>query len=76
MRRGRHLARKTEKVMADFCRQASLELFDQDFNDLAGLCPPGTMVEVLCEDCGWSIVNYRGECLEGELCKHGGNNAT
>lgn len=57
--------------MADFCQQASMELFDDDFGDLRGLCREGYFVDVLCEDCGFSMVDYEGVCQGGEYCKHG-----
>lgn len=57
--------------MADFCLQASMELFGRDCGDLANLCKPGKTVEVLCEDCGVSWVDPEGKCLGGQMCDHG-----
>lgn len=48
--------------MADFCRQCSLELRGEDFFELEGLCQEGTTVDALCEGCGPTKVNFRGEC--------------
>lgn len=48
--------------MSDFCKQCSEELFDEDFEDLAGLCKVGEMVVALCEGCGSIWVNHEGEC--------------
>lgn len=56
--------------MADFCKQASIELFDEDFGDLRGLCFGDEFCSVFCEECGISTVNPEGVCQGGEYCKH------
>jgi hypothetical protein len=56
--------------MADFCKQASIELFGKDYGDFKGLCKSDEIVDVLCEDCGSSTVNAEGYCIGGQLCKH------
>ncbi len=55
--------------MADFCKQCSIELFGEDFEELAGLSTLteetdklGLVVRVLCEGCGATEVNSKGEC--------------
>lgn len=54
--------------MADFCKQCSLELFGEDFGDMAGIVTPEEEAQdlaanVLCEGCGPTRVNDAGECL-------------
>jgi len=56
--------------MADFCRQASIELFGKDFGDFKNLCKSPMKVTVLCEDCGISDIDHLGICLGGQLCNH------
>lgn len=53
--------------MADFCKQCSIELFGEDFKDLAELVTEEEeakhfVVTVLCEGCGPTDVNRAGEC--------------
>lgn len=50
--------------MADFCRQCSIELFGEDFKDLAGLCKEGEVVTVICEGCGYTTVDCDGNCCD------------
>lgn len=57
--------------MADFCAQASFDLFGEDYGDLKGLCGKNEVVDVLCEDCGASTVDADGKCLGGYCCVHG-----
>lgn len=49
--------------MADFCRQCSLHLFDEDCEDLAGLCTEDEMIAVICEGCGQCLVDSDGICI-------------
>lgn len=72
--------------MADFCKQCSIEIFGEDYQDLAYdrgsklPTPPVTENEgrvrvegwvELCEGCGPTLVNDEGECIY-PLCKvHG-----
>lgn len=58
--------------MADFCRQCSIEVWGEDFGDLANLGPkdyralePDEGWAALCEHCGPTLVNNAGECLPG-----------
>lgn len=59
--------------MADFCRQCSLDIFGEDFGDLAGLAGlgpthfPGWGYAALCEGCGLILVNDYGECQQCQL---------
>lgn len=51
--------------MADFCKQCSLETFQKDFGDLAGLSKledtaAGLYPVVLCEGCGPIQVDHTG----------------
>lgn len=49
--------------MSEFCRQCSIELFHEDFFEFEGLCLEGERVDVMCEGCGPTSVDSRGECL-------------
>lgn len=54
--------------MSDFCRQCSLEIFGEDFENFKGLTTTTIPVEsvlweVLCEGCGKTLVNNKGECI-------------
>jgi len=49
--------------MADFCKQCSVDLFGQDYEELKGLCKEGEMASAICEGCGFIHVNHLGECL-------------
>ena len=59
------------KIMADFCKQCSERIFNEDYEDMKNLCKPNEMVSVLCEGCGPCYVNSQGECIsENCLKKH------
>ena len=54
--------------MADFCKQCSEELFGEDFGDFTGISTERndinrSYVSVLCEGCGPTSVNSKGECM-------------
>jgi hypothetical protein len=55
--------------MADFCHQCSLDLFGFDSGDLAnlGTLEPGTGFSVICEDCGFILVDELGNCIKCDL---------
>lgn len=59
--------------MADFCKQCSIELFGEDYGDMAGITTrPGVCARVLCEDCGMTLVDHTGTCVSAYcLKKHG-----
>ena len=58
--------------MADFCHQCSMEMFGQDFHDLAGFVSYGHKGKVLCEGCGFTWVDHEGRCVSADcLRKHG-----
>lgn len=65
--------------MADFCKQCSLEMFGEDFRELAHLMDEskydtenGWGAGVLCEGCGPTVVDYEGVChAENCLKEHG-----
>ncbi len=66
--------------MADFCKQCSLELFNEDFKDLANLgggkyLPPGSGWQALCEGCGMTMVDGEGVCMYKFCPKHGEGDA-
>lgn len=53
--------------MADFCKQCSIEMFNEDFKELEGLCKEGDAIRVLCEGCGppdGVLVDYKGRCID------------
>ena len=66
--------------MADFCRDCSIELFGEDFKDLANLLPAekytaDTGASALCEGCGGFIsVDIDGVCRATSCLKHGERN--
>lgn len=54
--------------MADFCAQCSVDIFGEDFGDLAGLgdgtaLKPGEGWLALCEGCGPTCVDPEGRCI-------------
>ena len=58
--------------MADFCKQCSVDVFGEDFGDMANISKPedtaaGLYASVLCEDCGMIQVDHEGNCIT-----HGG----
>ena len=64
--------------MADFCKACSLEMFGEDFRELAEITTPedtarGQFAVVICEGCAGSLVDHegvcQGDCMELE---HGG----
>jgi hypothetical protein len=63
--------------MADFCQQCSVEVFGEDFRDLAGLitadeAAQGLGAHVLCEGCGPAFVDHLGHCHASRcLRQHG-----
>lgn len=59
--------------MADFCKQCSIKFFGKDFRELAGFTTKaddeaGLFMEVICEGCGFVMVNSEGECQGGKSC--------
>ena len=61
--------------MADFCKQCSIEIFGEDSKDLANLRKE-TLLEgygllVLCEGCGFTMVDNDGKCILVKCPKHG-----
>lgn len=65
--------------MADFCKQCADEL-GFEINDFEGLITEKAFVEkkhvvaVLCEGCGPTFVNHKGECVDKHCAKHGETN--
>lgn len=54
--------------MASFCKSCSIEMFDKDTGDLAGITTKknessGTAVIVICEGCGVIQVDHAGNCI-------------
>lgn len=62
--------------MADFCKQCSEELFGEDYGDLSDLLRDGFIkysnyeVSVICEGCGFTIVDKLGACVSKDCKKH------
>lgn len=51
--------------MADFCKECSIEIFREDFKDLANISTPedtekGLYAHALCEGCGFILVDHTG----------------
>ena len=62
--------------MADFCRQCSVDVFGEDFKELAGLSTPedtakGLYCTVICEGCGFIQVDHEGNCVSDDCLEHG-----
>lgn len=60
--------------MADFCHQCSLDMFGEDFGELAGLgdgrdLGPGSGWTAICEGCGFILVDNAGNCVACDLHK-------
>jgi hypothetical protein len=49
--------------MAEFCHECSIEVFGEDFEELARLVEKGCKVAVICEDCGITFVDHQGVCV-------------
>lgn len=68
--------------MADFCKQCSEEIFDEDFEQLKGLSTPEDTenelyASAICEGCGFIQVDHHGQCISPQcLKKHGVKNVT
>ena len=63
-----------DKIMADFCRECSLGLFGEDFQEMCNLTSwqafeEGRAASVLCEDCGPIQVAPHGNCLTEDCLK-------
>lgn len=66
-------------LMADFCKQCSIELFGEDTRDLAGLgyglsLAPDEGFVVICEGCGYILVDEEGKCIDPFCDTHGEEN--
>lgn len=63
--------------MADFCRQCSIELFGEDFRELANITEVdkwkrGWAALVVCEECGPIQVDPDGNCISRDCAKYHG----
>lgn len=54
--------------MADFCKQCSIALFNEDLGDFRNAGAPDTFE--VCEGCGPTVVNADGECVSMWCEKH------
>lgn len=66
--------------MADFCKQCSMDVFSEDFGDMAGISTAtdtanGLFAQVLCEDCGFIQVDHEGNCITHGKKEHHGYTA-
>lgn len=59
--------------MADFCQQCSIEVFGEDFKDLADIARGERLLHTLCEGCADAIVNSVGRCVAANCLKHHGD---
>jgi len=64
--------------MSSFCAQCSIDIFREDLKDYEHMAPElepfpeGKGIGVLCEDCGWTVVDELGKCISKTcLKKHG-----
>ena len=65
--------------MADFCKQCSIEIFGEDYEELAlpkdsdkrGTLKDGEGWLALCEGCGGTVVDDDGVCISPHCEKHG-----
>lgn len=59
--------------MADFCEQCSDELFGGQYGSsdfyFTEPCENGEGYPVICEGCGYVLVDNNGVCLGGEGCE-------
>lgn len=54
--------------MADYCKQCSMDIFGEDFKELAGISSEentknGLFASVICEGCGFIQVDHEGNCV-------------
>lgn len=54
--------------MSDFCKQCSIEIFGDDFRDMANITTKddikkGLYANVLCEHCGPIQIDLDGQCI-------------
>ena len=49
--------------MAGFCKQCSKALFHDEENDFERCCEKNESVEVVCEGCGLTTVDWKGKCV-------------
>lgn len=62
--------------MADFCKECSIEVFGEDCGDLAGLCEDDECIAVLCEHCGFILVDHTGLNVRGGYSGKAANRPT
>jgi hypothetical protein len=54
--------------VADFCYDCARDHLgiEPELNDMKNLVPEGEFAEVLCEGCGWIIVDHNGKRIDEE----------
>jgi hypothetical protein len=62
--------------MADFCKQCSIDMFGEDYLELAHLTEPeewakGKAVSAICEGCGFIQVDPEGNCVSKDCLQKG-----
>lgn len=62
--------------MADFCKQCSIDIFGEDFRELAGITSEKMWKEkqaffALCEGCGPIQVDPDGNCVSNDCTRRG-----
>ena len=52
-------------MMADFCQKCAKETWGDDIpSDFIGLVEEGQYIQVLCEGCGYILVDHNGKKVE------------
>ena len=62
--------------VADFCKKCSIDMFGEDFRELAGISTKedtdnGLFASAICEGCGFIQVNHDGECVTDDCIENG-----
>lgn len=62
--------------MAEFCKQCSIDMFGEDFKELAGLTKTEDWLkelayQVICEGCGPIQVDPDGNCVSSDCIRAG-----
>lgn len=57
--------------MADLCQQCSIDTWGEDNRDLAELTLGSDTTLVLCEGCGYVLVDFEGKCVDDGCHIHG-----
>ena len=55
--------------MAEFCLQCANDTWQINVSDFKGIAPSGGLARVLCEGCGYCVVDEKGKCLSADCFK-------